>query len=381
MLAMRKLWIALTLAALALFVSAPLVSAEGLYDDKVIFGDDFTLETGETITGNLIVMGGNVTIEDGARVADDLVVFGGNVELGGEVGGDVVTFGGNAHLLGTAVVEGRLVTSRGAITREEGAEVKGGESQGFSFNYGRPIPFLPEPLRPLDPLFAFVRDFVVATAVAVGAALLALLIALFLPEQTRRVSAAMTTAPVASGLLGLLTLIAGPVLIVLTAITLCLIPVSVLGAFVYAIAIVFGWLALGTLIGERLVASLRLHNVGVAVSALLGTFLITFLFRFFELVSNLGFGPFAWLLSCVSGIMFLALVSIGLGAVTLTRFGARPYLGGLSPVASASAVAAPAPSMSAPEAGPQSNAAIPSAAEPPPDSSPTTTDDQGQPSA
>jgi hypothetical protein len=352
---MKKLWIALGLALIALLLSAPLAFAETLSDDKVIFGDNFTLKDGETIGGNLIVLGGSVTIEDGARVTDNLVVFGGNVELGGEVGGDVVTFGGSADLLGSAVVEGRLVTSGGSITRAEGAEVKGGESQGFSFSYDTPLPFLPEPLRPLNPLIALVRDLVLSFAVAVGVAFLALLVVLFLPEQTRRVSAAMTTAPVASGFLGLLTFVAGPVLITLTAITLCLIPVSVLGAVVFAMAVVFGWLALGALIGERLAAALRWHTLGPAVSAALGTFLVTLFVWLFDLLANLGLGGWLFLpIRCVVFVVSVGLASVGLGAVVLTRFGTRAYLGSAPPATSAPSSGMPA--------HPQSEAAIVSAA-------------------
>jgi hypothetical protein len=364
---MIKLLTALSLALWALLVSAPLAYAEALRDDQVITGQDFTLRAGETITGNLVVMGGNVTIEAGARITENIVVFGGNVELAGEVGGDVVTFGGDADLLSTAVVEGNLITPGGSITRAEGAQVNGVESQGFNFDADEPLPFLPEALQPLNPFIALLRDSVLAVIIAGLAAFSGLLVTLFLPEQSRRITAAIINAPMVSGLLGLLTLFAVPILLALLAVVtlLCLSPVSALGLMVYFIAVVFGWLALGALIGDRLAAALRWHSLSPAISAAIGAFLLTLFARLFDVIAN--FEPAGWAfvpLQCVSAIIGLALASIGLGAVTLTRFGTRPYFGNASAAAPGTPSLAPAAvAIPTTEAAPSTT--VPSEAAPP----------------
>jgi len=324
---MKKLLSALALALAALFATASLALASDVYEDKVIVGDNFTLSSGQVIDGNLIVLGGNVTVEDGAEVTGNIVVFGGNVDLAGTVGQDLVTFGGNADLLETAVVEGRLATSGGSVSRAEGAQVKGGESQGLTFDTPRFFPRLPEPLRPFNPLITLVTNFAGNVVLAIGVMFLAFMVVLLLPDQTRRVSAALTTAPVASGLLGLLTFFAVPVLIALTAITICLIPVSLLGAMVYAMALIFGWIAVGALLGERMVAGLRLRNISPALSAALGTLMITFLFGILDTLSEVGIVWLSIPLACITFVAPLAIIFIGLGAVTLTRFGTRPFLG------------------------------------------------------
>lgn len=292
--------------------------------DEVVTGGDFILKSGETLEGNLIVFGGKAVVEEDAVVTGQLVVLGGDVTLSGTVNRDVVVFGGDLELTETAVVKGDLVRSGGSVRGEEGYEVQGSEIQGFA---APPLP-LPPPARPFaeDPawwpvreLFGFLWSSLVALITAVAAGLLALLVVLLLPEQTQRVSAAMLTAPVLSGGVGLLTLIAVPFLAVVLALVtlLCFSPFSLLALLVYGIAALFGWIAVGALLGERLAASARWQNVSPAFTAALGTFLLTLL------TGGLGVLPGG---EFFGGLVSLLAVAVGLGAVTLTRFGTQPYL-------------------------------------------------------
>ena len=50
-------------------------------DDKVVFGESFTLESGETLDGSLIILGGVVLLEEGSFVMGDVVVLGGNLTI------------------------------------------------------------------------------------------------------------------------------------------------------------------------------------------------------------------------------------------------------------------------------------------------------------
>ena len=281
---------------------------------KRVFGDNYTLSSVQTLDGNLLVMGGNVTIEKDATVNCSVIVFGGNVDVAGAVGKDVVIFGGSTDLSDTAVVDGQLTTFGGSVSQAEGAQVKGGVSEGF--NPGIPV----RPTTPFGiftPLVEFYRTVFKVVFSALAISVLALLVVLFWPEQTARASAAITNAPAAAGGLGLLTLIAVPVLIALTAITICLIPVSLIGALLYVTAILFGWMALGMIVGARLSAALKWQTLSPAVSAAIGTFLFT-------LGSNI-----IGLVPCIGWVVPLVLAAVGLGAVTLTRFGMRPYFSGL----------------------------------------------------
>ena len=299
----------LALLALPLALAGP-VYADHCEDAQTVFGDDYTLSAGQTLNSNLVVLGGNALVEAGATVACSIVVLGGNVDIAGSVEEDVVVFGGNVDLQSTAVVKGRVATVGGSTAREEGAVVEGGESQGLG-NF----PFRTRAIdrfRFADPVLRLFGAMF--NSVALG--LLALLVVLFWPDQTARVSAAIANAPGASGGLGLLTLIAVPIILALVTIVtlLCLSPVTFIGFLIYLAALIFGWISLGMLVGARLSAALNLRNLSPAVSAAIGTALFT-------LVSGI-----IQIIPCVGWIAPVVLACIGLGAVTLTRFGTRPYL-------------------------------------------------------
>jgi hypothetical protein len=283
-------------------------------DDQRVMGNNYTLAKGQHLDSNLIVMGGNATIEPGAVLNCALVTVGGNVDLGGTVAEDMVVIGGNIQLRSTSVIEGDLVTFGGSVVREDGAQVKGGDSQGFGGSDPRSGFRLPGRFGLFTPLFDLYRSLLHIVLVSIGLGLLALLVVLFWPEQTARVASAVTVAPAAAGGLGLLTAVAVPMLLLLGVITVCLIPVSFVGSVIFAAALVFGWIGLGQLVGVRLAGALRLHNLSPAVSAALGTSLLTLV------VSAIDWVP------CVGWVAPVVLIAVGLGAVTLTRFGTQPYL-------------------------------------------------------
>ncbi|MBL7209075.1 MAG: zinc-ribbon domain-containing protein [Dehalococcoidia bacterium] len=120
------------LLALWLAVSATPVFADG-DGGRIIFGDSFTLESGEKMDGDLVVLGGSVVLETRSRVDGNVVVMGGSARVAGEVEGDLVTFGGDVVLRSTAVVDGDLVTIGGSVQREPGAIVRGTEVEGSVF--------------------------------------------------------------------------------------------------------------------------------------------------------------------------------------------------------------------------------------------------------
>ncbi len=329
----RWAWIFIVGLVLAAGLSAarPAYAAD-CPDDKQVFGGSYVLAEGEELNGNLTLMGGNATIAAGAVIRCKLVIMGGNADITGSVDGDVVVFGGNVTLHSTAVVGGALVSVGGAVSREEGAVVTGGESQGFSFGDGPgsapfdiKVPFF-------APVFHWYQAVFETFVSALVMGLLALLIVAFWPAQTSRVAAAITVAPGASGGLGLLTLVAVPVLLVALTITLCLIPVAFVGGVIFAAAILFSWITLGQIVGARLATAMNLHTLSPAVAAALGTGLL------WILTSAVGAVP------CVGWVAWVILSAVGLGAVTLTRFGTRPYLGTYAPPPAPPAITPDAPS-------------------------------------
>jgi hypothetical protein len=173
-----------------------------------------------------------------------------------------------------------------------------------------------------DPLFTIWMGIARALGTALALGIIALMVASLWAQPLGRVTSAITATPAAAGGFGLLTLITGVILMIITAITICLSPVTVIIALLYTLAIVFGWIAVGTLIGERMAVTFNWHRLSPAMAAGVGT-------AIFSLVSAL-----VGLVPCLGAVINIAFASIGMGAVLLTRFGGQMYpLGGSTTVA------------------------------------------------
>jgi len=55
----------------------------GNLDGRVIFGQSFTLKSGEVLDGDLVVFGGEATIEENASVKGNVVIIGGSLVMDG----------------------------------------------------------------------------------------------------------------------------------------------------------------------------------------------------------------------------------------------------------------------------------------------------------
>jgi hypothetical protein len=143
--------------------------------------------------------------------------------------------------------------------------------------------------------------------------LVAMLIAMFLPNHLNRTFQAALSQPILSGGLGLLTAIVLPIILVLLVITICLIPVSLLGGFLLLAAWAFGMISLGYELGKRITLSFK-QEWHPAFSAGLGMLVLMLVLNGLQAI-----------VPCVGWIP-KALVSIWmLGAVLLTQFGMKPY--------------------------------------------------------
>jgi hypothetical protein len=144
-------------------------------------------------------------------------------------------------------------------------------------------------------------------------AALAALVTLFVPNPMNRVARTIVDQPVLSTGVGLLTAIVAPLFLVVMAITIILLPVSLLGALVLVIAWIFGRIALGMEIGRRIGAMFdRQWPYGLAAGV--GTFVLALVVDGVgELIPCVG-----WLLPAFVGVL-------GVGAVLLTRFGTQTY--------------------------------------------------------
>jgi len=310
------------LLAVLVFVPLQTAAAKGLMDGRVIFGQSITLKSGETMDGNLVVFGGSATIEDGATVNGSTLLFGGNLIVNGEVTGDVAIAGGTVILGATAHVHGNLSTVGASLTQADGAKVDG---QIYNTATATNWAVTGSGTQPIQPAVAlpFVQSLRInwnpfgqimnAFGGALGMALLAMLLMLFLAPNAQRVASAITAQPLTTGGLGLLTVVVAPIAVVLFVVTVILIPAALLAVVGLVVVAVFGWIAVGLEIGQRFTKAIH-QDWHPAFSAGLGTFALS-------LVSSaLTDIP---VLNCIGWLVPFLLGLAAIGAVIMSRFGTQ----------------------------------------------------------
>jgi hypothetical protein len=322
---------------------------------------DRIIGEGETVEEDLVVFGGSLVIEEGATVDGDVSVFGGTAKLAGDIIGDVAIFGGAIDLTGT--IDGDMVIFGGSLSAGTSAGIVGdcvlvggsvsgdgrstvncvevGEFPGVVFpSLVEPpappeMPEVPEPPEaPAPPVVRHERGpgFFGIISTSAGWSLLlgmvALAVGYLAPNQLEQVSHTLRKKPAASGVVGVLTVIAIPtlvtILLVISAILIIIcigllgFPIALALMIAFSVGLVLGWIAAGTLLGRRLARWLKMSNRSLPVTAGLGTAILTL---GAGLLSSLPFffGGWFWTLAAI-------LISCaGLGAVALTRFGTRSY--------------------------------------------------------
>ncbi len=101
-------------------------------DDKVAFGHDLHVGSGDVVPGNVVCIFGSARID--GTVRGDVVVIGGDVEVGpaGLVRGEAIAIGGGSiRVAGGGIVEGEAVTVGGRVRLADDALV--GERVEISF--------------------------------------------------------------------------------------------------------------------------------------------------------------------------------------------------------------------------------------------------------
>ena len=281
---------------------------------RVIFGTNFTLESGDTFDGDLVVFGGNVTIEEDATVNGNLVVIGGTIKSDGETKGDVVVVGGQVSLEETAVVTGDVVTIGGQVQQAEGAQIQGEVVNNVAPNITLPsgripptvtevpgVPVVPDIPRPdiqinYNPFAEIFWIFFWAVVVAA----FSMLLALFWQPQIERTGAAIISQPLMTGAIGLLAVVVAAILFL-----------TIIPPILLAFAWLFGVVAMGLEVGERFTKAV--NQVWSPVLTIgFGTFLLMLV------------GGAIGLIPCLGGITLFLLGLVGVGATVMTWFGVRP---------------------------------------------------------
>jgi len=277
-----------------------------------VLGNNYTLNSGETLHDDLFIAGGNVTLMSESTVNGNVVLLGGNLRAAGTVNGDVLVLGGSVALESTFILNGNLSTAGTSVNRAPGAQIKG---QVYTEEDTPEFFIFPGGVRLTD-LNGISNPFLGAAGFFLGLflwTLVAMLVVMFLPAQLTRTSQTILAEPIASTGLGLLTVIVAPIVVILLAITICLIPVALIAAFVFALAWAFGLIALGFEVGKRISTSFKVEWHPV-IAAGLGTLLLMAVLNGLQA-----------LIPCVGWIPKGLIGLLGLGAVLLTQFGTKSY--------------------------------------------------------
>ncbi len=322
-----KLASAIVLAALLLAVFP--ITAFAASPSDVVIGNSYTLGTGQTLNNDLFVVGGSVNLMEGSTINGNVLLIGGSAQAAGIINGNLTVLGGSVTLTDTFKLSGNLTYAGTVLNQAPGAQITGTINTNtnapyFVFPGGTRIPMFETTTTPLFRVGGYFLGIFLW-------ALVAMLVAMFLPSHLTRTSETALSQPLLSGGLGLLTVIIAPIVIILLAITICLSPVAFIGGVVLVAAWVFGLISLGLEVGKRISLAVK-REWHPAVAAGLGTLVLMAILNGVD-----GIIPcFGWIPKVLIGL-------VGLGAVLLTQFGRKPYVRSLTvPPASSGDVLPPA---------------------------------------
>jgi len=312
---MRKWMYVLLTVVLFLGLAMPVWADNG---EAVFPGDSIVIGEGEEWDGDLAVLGGSLELREGGRIRGDVAVLTGSAVIDGRIDGNLVVLGGSLDLRSHAVVRGDLVTFFGSVSHSEGATVLGQTVDGFR---GRGFvwrgwdwaPRLPRIDRTWpwsgDVWFSWVGGLMRKVLNMLALMALGVLLALLLPKQTALVAQTVGDAPLPSIGFGLLTFLVLLILVPLLVVICIGIPVALLLVLAAVAAGIFGWIAIGLLVGQRLLIALNTAQAQPVLEVIVGLAILA-------LLSSV---------PCLGGLLALIVVSAGLGAVVLTRAGTMPY--------------------------------------------------------
>jgi predicted flap endonuclease-1-like 5' DNA nuclease/cytoskeletal protein CcmA (bactofilin family) len=300
--------------------------------DRQIFNEDFVIESGQMVEENVAVFRGRVDIAEGGTLRGDLSVFGGNVVVAGTVDGNLAVIGGAVELRDSARITGDVSVVGGAVNRARGAFIGGNFFGGprtqvdrFQFNPALPqVEALTNQVRPAQQRSFFVAFFLRLLQAALWTILitgLVLLLVWLFPRQINEFKQTAVREPALSFATGLIVALAVLLLGALFALTLCLLPFSLLLWGLLAIVAVIGWAVIASWLGEvieRAIARQSQRSMHSLIPVALGALLLT------------GVTFFSWsLIPCLGLIVAVLIGATGVGAVLVHLARRSNFSGGV----------------------------------------------------
>ncbi len=269
--------------------------------------------------GDIVRMGDPIVVQEDVVISGDIVALGSDATILGTVRGDVVAVGGNIIMGEKGSIVGDAVTIGGSITKAEGAKVYGQEVSMA----GIPIPFLSLGLRAArNPFLANALGLLWTVARMLAVVLFCVLVAAVIPGPLGVIGSTLREDVVKCGLFGLLIeflTLPGLFALIISIVGIFAVPAVVL---LLIVAGVVGLAASALLVGRRLLPGRPLAAVVAPVA--LGAVVIQSPALAARLIGFVQFlFPLKLVISIVGGVAFYLAMTVGLGAVWLTRFGRR----------------------------------------------------------
>jgi len=287
-------------------------SGNTISGDQIVIANTYRLAAGDELVGNLAVIGGTATLAEGSSMTGDVFLTGGTLTISGTINGDIIAIGGAVNVDDSAVINGNISLIGATLKKSPIAKINGEITEQspkfFDFDLSNPrvvnLPFTAAQ----SPLTKMLQ----ASLQALAMAALAVVLGLLFPLQIKRVADTITKEPLVTGGVGLLSFVVAPIILVLLTVTIILIPVTVIAALLLGLAFMFGWIAVGYEVGQR-IAALFKTTWHASISAGIGVLLL-------GLVTG-----FATLIPCIGWVIGFLVAILGLGAVVISRFGSSKY--------------------------------------------------------
>jgi cytoskeletal protein CcmA (bactofilin family) len=285
-----------TLLLASLIPASPALASEKKVMGDVVVKEGETVDEISTAWGDVRVEGqveGDVRsgfgdIEINGPVGGDVDAGFGNVNINGPVEGDVKAGFGDLSLEKSAQVDGEVYVGHGTIQEHSEAQHQGNRTVGmFSGFEGEEPPF--------EVSFLGVIGWSLMTLMLIGAAVL---LAVAAPRPLKAATRSLETSPGRSLVLGLGSLPATVVVLILLAFTgvgLLLIPLLLPA---YLVLLLFGVLVTAYFLGRRVVLAAGRYRSGDALAATVGAILVAVIF----------------LIPFVGGLVLAILALLGAGA-------------------------------------------------------------------
>jgi hypothetical protein len=258
--------------------------------DLVTAVDDIAMLNSANIGRDFVFAGREIDVY--APINEEITGWGSRVTIRDIVGGDVEIGVERLTVASTAEIKGDLV-----YYSEEPATIESGARIGGTTTH--------EPAKYDMPDFPFIHHFRVWGAV-IGffmALIPGIIIILIAPRRSKAVAEAIKTRPLLSLGWGALILIATPIAILILCVTIIGIPLGVIVAILYGLAIFLGQIAFGLFLGYWIIGYARsVDSKGILILAFLLGFVLLTLVKLIPFV-----GPVIWIATTIFGIGAMAI--------------------------------------------------------------------------